>query len=120
MAAVIVLEVPTALQKFDMFLNSIIRVEHHKDPVVFYGCKVPTVTLTPGAQQLGLFLGCNPLFGNLFSVEILFEGVACTNNSGGANIDTLPWATRSDGLVVCGADRVYVSPALIAPLPPLR
>lgn len=120
MAAVVVLEVPTELQAGASFLNSIIRIEHLKDPIVCYGCKVPRVTMDTGAEQLGFFLGCKPLFGNLFSFEILFEGVACTNTSVGADINALPWTTRPDGLIVCGADRVYVSPTLIAPLPPLR
>jgi len=120
MSSETVLEVPPDLHGHD-FVRSIVCIEHRADPTIYYGNRVPVVTLNPGAEKLGIFLGCEPLYGNLFRFKILFQGVVCWGEEDAMrHPDALARAIRADGLVACGAGRVYVSPELIAPLPPLR
>ena len=120
MAAFVVLELPPDIRETHSFVNAIVGVEHRKDPIMYYGSKVPTVSLSPSAEKLGVFLGFKPLFGNLFTFLILFEGVAHFGIEGAPGADIKPWQPRHAGLLACGANRVYVAPTLIAPLPILR
>ena len=120
MAAETVLEVPPELHAHN-FAQSIVCIEHRADPTIYYGNKVPVVTLRPGAEKLGVFLGCKRLYGNLFKFKLLFQGVLCWGEEDAIRNFNIPIrAIREDGLVACGAGRVYISPELVAPLPPLR
>ena len=114
------LELPEPLQAHD-FTQSIVRIEHVANPAIYYGSRVPVVTLDPKAEALGIFLECKPLFGNLHIFKILFEGVVCWSQSDALRHSDVPnWGVRPDKLIKCGAGRVYVSQKHICPLPTLR
>lgn len=116
MATAVVLEVPSHVDVVEC-MHTIVCVEHRKDPIVYHGSKVPIVSKSIGAEKLGLALGCKPLFGALYQFQILFEGIACV---GPQENEPAPWRAQKNGLMACGAERVYVSPLLLAPLPTLR
>ena len=120
MAANVVLELAAEIRDSHNFANTIVSVEHRKDPILYYGSKVPVVSLKPTAEKLGMFLGFKPLFGNLYTFLILFEGVAHVGNNDASEPSIAPWSIWPDGLVDCGAGRAFVAPTLIAPLPTLR
>ena len=120
MTAKTVLEVPPELQDTN-FRLSIVRIYHRPDATVYYGSHVPVVTQQDGAEQLGMCLGTKPLFGNLFEFTILYQGVVCLGEDDAIQNAGVPTCdVRSDGLVACGAGRVYINPELLKSLPPLR
>lgn len=120
MTASVVLELPPLIREQHDFNDSIVSIEHRKDPICYYGSKVPRVSLDPGAEKLGVFLGMKQVFGNLYQFLLLFEGVAHFVDPKSSAKPHLLWSRRPDGLVNCGASRVYVAPTLLAPLPILR
>ena len=120
MSTELVLEVPEELQSHD-FARNIIRIEHPANPTIYYGSRVPIVTLKQNAEQLGIFLGCTHLFGTLYKFKILFEGVLCMGQEDAIMHSQVPLrGIRPDNLIKCGSGRVYISPNLICPLPTLR
>ena len=120
MAAELVLEIPESLQSYD-FAKSIIRIEHVPNPAIYYGSRVPVVTLDTEAEPLGIHLAHKPVYGNLYTFKILFEGVVCWGQEDALRHAHIPIrGVRPDKLIQCGAGRVFIAPALMHPLPVLR
>ena len=113
MATKIVVELPGRVADHD--LNQLVYVYTRDDAIPFRGVAVPTITTAETGTPLGVCVGCKHLFGSLWELSIVVEGVVSCEMKESVAIGKC----FSNGLLNLGTGRVYVSPEGIAPLPPL-
>ena len=112
MATTLVVEVPPGAT----IHNQLISVKTRDDAIPYRGVPVPTLSEYVNNEEytpLGIAVASKHLFGSLWELTVVVEGVVTFYSPEHAEIGH----HYTNGLKNLGGNRVYISPERIAPMP---